>query len=118
MITKAQADRVGKEWIEAWNSHDLDRILSHYSEDVVMSSPHIAVIAGEPSGVLKGKRAVGDYWRQALSRIPDLHFELLATFAGADSVAIHYNGVSGPVIEVLFFDAGGLVERATAHYLP
>jgi len=118
VITKAQADRFGKEWIEAWNSHDLDRILSHYSEDFVMSSPHIAVIAGEPSGVLKGKRAVGDYWRRALSRFPDLRFELLATFAGADSVAIHYNGVRGPVIEVLFFDAGGLVKRAAAHYLP
>ena len=118
MITKAQADRFGKDWIEAWNSHDLDRVLSHYSEDFVMSSPHIAVIAGEPGGVLKGKRAVGDYWRLALSRFPDLHFELLATFAGADSVAIQYNGVRGPVIEVLFFDAGGLVERAAAHYLP
>jgi len=118
VITKAQADRFGKEWIEAWNSHDLDRILSHYSEDFVMSSPHIAVIAGEPSGVLKGKRAGGDYWRRALSRFPDLRFELLATFAGADSVAIHYNGVRGPVIEVLFFDAGGLVKRAAAHYLP
>lgn len=118
MITQAQADQFGKDWIEAWNSHDLDRILSHYSEDFVMSSPHIAAIAGEPSGVLKGKRAVGDYWKQALSRIPDLHFELLATFAGADSVAIHYNGARGPAIEVLFFDASGLVDRAAAHYLP
>jgi hypothetical protein len=55
VITKAQADRFGKDWIEAWNSHDLDSILSHYSEDFVMPSPHIAVIAGEPSGVLNGE---------------------------------------------------------------
>ena len=117
MITQAQADRFGKDWIEAWNSHDLDRILSHYSEDFLMSSPHIAVIAGEPSGVLKGKHAVGAYWKKSLSRMPDLHFELLATFAGADSVAIHYNGARGPAIEVLFFGASGRVERAAAHYL-
>ncbi|MBT9540148.1 hypothetical protein [Thiobacillus sp.] len=57
MITKAQADRFWKDGIEARNSHDLDRILSHCSEDFVMSSPHNAVIAGEPGGVLKGKRA-------------------------------------------------------------
>lgn len=118
MITHTQAERFGKDWIDAWNSHDLDRILSHYSADFVMASPHIAAIAGEPSGVLRGKRAVGDYWQQALSRFPDLHFELLATFAGADSVAIHYEGVRGPAIEVLFFDANGRVERAAAHYLP
>ena len=24
-----------KDWIEAWNSHDLERILSHYSKEVV-----------------------------------------------------------------------------------
>lgn len=118
MITKAHADKLGKDWIEAWNSHDLDRILSHYSEDFVMSSPHIAAIAGEPSGVLKGKRAVRDYWRQALSCFPDLHFELLATFAGSDSVAIQYNGVRGPVIEVLFLNPNRFIERAAAHYLP
>ena len=116
MITQAQADQFGRDWIEAWNSHDLDRILSHYSEDFVMASPHIAAIAGEPSGVLRGRRAVGDYWRAALARLPDLHFELLATFAGADSVAIHYNGVRGPAIEVLFLGADGRVERAAAHY--
>ena len=44
MITQAQADQFGKDWIEAWNSHDRDRILSPYSEDFVMSSPHIAAI--------------------------------------------------------------------------
>lgn len=50
MITKAQADRIGKEWIEAWNSHDLDRILSHYSEDFVMSSPHTREFLGQKPG--------------------------------------------------------------------
>ncbi|MEI8247817.1 MAG: hypothetical protein WCI51_18415 [Lentisphaerota bacterium] len=30
------------EWIAAWNSHDLNRVLSHYSEDFETSSPFIA----------------------------------------------------------------------------
>ncbi|MGH3529462.1 MAG: nuclear transport factor 2 family protein, partial [Pseudonocardiaceae bacterium] len=27
------------DWVEAWNSHDLDRILSHFTDDVVFTSP-------------------------------------------------------------------------------
>ena len=30
-----------KEWIDAWNSHDLDRILAHYAEDIEISTPMI-----------------------------------------------------------------------------
>ena len=57
MIEKGFAEKFALDWIESWNSHDLDRILSHYSDQFEMSSPKIIQIAGEPSGTLKGKRA-------------------------------------------------------------
>ena len=76
MIDKIFAEHFANEWIDSWNSHDLDRILSHYTDDFEMSSPLIVQITGESSGTLKGKQAVGDYWAKALARIPDLRFEL------------------------------------------
>lgn len=117
MISRAQADHFAHEWIKAWNSHDLERILSHYSDDFTMSSPRIAVVANEPSGVLHGKPAIAAYWAKALALAPDLRFKLLATYVGADSVALHYEGVRGPAVEVFFFNDAGLVTRAAAHYL-
>ncbi|MBK6659697.1 MAG: nuclear transport factor 2 family protein [Proteobacteria bacterium] len=117
MLSREHAEHFAKEWIAAWNSHDLERILSHYRDDFVMASPRIAVIAGEASGILQGKDAVGAYWAKALALMPDLHFTLLACFVGADSVALHYEGVRGPALEVFFFDDAGLVSRAAAHYL-
>lgn len=116
MLTREFAERFASEWIEAWNSHDLDRILSHYSEEFVMSSPRIAVVAGEPTGVLQGKRAIGAYWRRALELSPTLRFDLISTFVGADCVVLHYRGVRGAAAEVFFFDAAGLVVRAAANY--
>ncbi len=56
MISRDFADHFARDWIEAWNSHDLDRILAHYTEDFVMSSPYIAQVVGEPSGTLPGRR--------------------------------------------------------------
>src|SRR5579862_6706974 len=89
------ATEFAAEWIAAWNAHDLARVLSHYTEDFEMSSPKIVQIADEPSGRLVGKAAVGAYWATALSRIPDLHFELLAVMHGVDTVVLHYRGAGG-----------------------
>jgi hypothetical protein len=117
MLSREFAEGFAAEWIEAWNSHDLDRILSHYADDFVMSSPRIAVLAGEPSGTLQGRQAVGAYWKRALEQAPQLRFELLATFVGADSIVLHYQGARGPAAEVFFFGQDGRVTRAAAHYV-
>jgi len=116
MITREQADHFAKEWIDAWNSHDLSRILAHYCDDFSMASPRIAVIANEPTGILSGKNSVSAYWHKALALAPDLHFKLIGTFVGSNSVVIHYQGVRGPAMEVFFFNEAGLVQQAAAHY--
>lgn len=110
------ARHFAEDWIASWNAHDLERILSHYAGDFEMSSPVIVQIAGEPSGTLKGKDAVGAYWRKALSLIPDLHFELHEVLLGVGSVTIYYQGARGPAAEVFHFGADGKVLRAYAHY--
>lgn len=116
-ITDAFARHFAQQWIDAWNAHDLDRILSHYDDAFVMHSPMIARIAGEPSGCLHGKAAVRAYWAKALQLIPDLRFEFIAVLAGVDSVAIHYRGANGRgAVEVFRFGAGNRVNEAFAHY--
>ncbi len=116
MITREFTDRFAQEWIDAWNSHNLERVLSHYADDFEMSSPYIAQIAGEPSGILKGKPAVVAYWTQALERMSTLHFKLHSTLLGADSLVIYYRGARGMAAEVFFFGPNGLVVKASAHY--
>jgi ketosteroid isomerase-like protein len=116
MLTREFAQNFAKHWVEAWNGRDINTILSHYHDDFVMSSPKIATIAGEPSGVLHGKSAVAAYWTQALTLIPELKFVVMDVFVGADSLVLHYSSVNGPVAEVFFFDEKGLVIKASANY--
>jgi SnoaL-like domain len=116
-ITKEWAWGFAHDWIDAWNAHDLGRILSHYSDEFEMSSPFIRELAQEPSGMLKGKAQVGAYWRTALERLPDLHFELQDVFIGASSVTIFYKAVQGKIAaEVLLFNDEGQIYKALAHY--
>lgn len=117
MIEQDFALRFAQEWIAAWNSHDLERVLSHYSDDFEMNSPMIARIAGEPSGRLVGKQAVGAYWAKALTMLPDLRFEFVAVLGGVDSLVIQYYGAGGHLAaEVFQFGPDQKVIRAFAHY--
>lgn len=115
-MTPGFAERFAKEWVEAWNAHDLDRVLSHYEDDFEMSSPIIVSMVGEPSGTLRGKPAIRAYWAKALKLLPNLRFELLTALAGVNSVTVYYKGHRGLVAEVFHFGASGKVSKAYAHY--
>jgi len=116
-MEKAFAEHFAEDWIASWNAHDLDRILSHYADDFEMSSPVIVQVAGEPSGTLRGKTAVGAYWEKALGLIPDIQFELLTVLAGVNSVTLYYKGARGRLAaEVFHFGPDKKVVRAFAHY--
>jgi ketosteroid isomerase-like protein len=117
MMTREQAVRFAEEWVAAWNAHDLDRVLAHYTDDFEMTSPFIVRMLDEPTGTIVGKERVRVYWRRALERMPGLRFEVLDVFAGVDSVVIHYKAVLGlRACEVFQFDGHGKVRKATAHY--
>lgn len=117
MIDQAFAHIFANEWIEAWNSHDLERILAHYADDFEMNSPMIVRIVGEPSGTLRGREAVGAYWAKALQLLPELRFELIGVLAGVSSITLYYQGAQGrPAAEVFHFSPEGKVVRAFAHY--
>jgi len=116
MIDKEFAEHFARDWIDSWNSHDLNRILSHYADSFEMSSPVIVQITGEPSGMLKGKGAVRAYWAKALQLNPDLRFELLSTLIGVNSITLHYRSVRGSAAEVFHFGPDQKVVRAYAHY--
>ena len=117
MIDRAFAERFAAEWIAAWNSHDLERILAHYTDDFSFASPRILEVVGEPSGKLQGKAAIGAYWAKGLQAAPELHFELLTVLTGIESVTLYYKGRRGVLAaEVFYFDEAGKVCESAAHY--
>ena len=109
--------KFAESWIESWNSHDLDKILNHYSDDVEITTPMIKLAAGIDSGSLKGKENVREYWKKALKKIPDLQFELFDVTTGVNSIALYYKSVMNKkAIEVMFFDKKGKVTKMYAFY--
>ena len=117
MISHEQADRFATEWVDAWNAHDLDAIVAHYSEHVSFVSPFVAALTGEETARIEGRDALREYFRLGLAAFPELHFDLFTALPGASSVALHYRSVGGRLaIETMELDDAGLVIRAAAHY--
>jgi len=117
MIDGQWARAFAEEWIDAWNAHDLDRILSHYTDDFELTSPLIVERLGLPQGRLKGKEAIRAYWQPSVSLTPPLRFELIDVLAGTDAVTLYYRNVGRRVVaETLFFDEAGKATRAAVQW--
>ncbi|MFD8708518.1 nuclear transport factor 2 family protein [Kitasatospora sp. NPDC059648] len=112
------ATRFAREWAADWNSHDLERILAHYTEDIVFASPRIVDLVGDPTGEVRGKEALRVYWAKGLQHLPDLHFTVEDVRASVDTLVINYRNERGRgVAEVLTF-RDGLVCRGFGAYGP
>ena len=103
-------------WIAAWNHHDLDAVLAHFSEDFEFTSPNIRQIADVPAGRLIGKPSVRTYWQKALACLPDLRFELIDVMVGVDCLIILYKGHRGFSAEVFTFGDDGRAVHGQALY--
>jgi len=116
-MDRAHAETFVRHWLDAWNDHDLEQILSHFTEDVVFTSPVSAQLIEGSDGVLRGKAALRDYWAEGLRRIPDLRFEVIDTYVGVNTIVIHYRNQRGGLVnEVLSFE-GDLVVTGHGTYL-
>jgi ketosteroid isomerase-like protein len=117
MLTQEQAQQLASHWIAAWNSHDLDEILAHYAEDVVLVSPIAARLLDDPRGTVSGKAALRAYFKKGLEAYPNLKFELIDVLWGVQSVVFYYinqNGIkAGEVVEV---DLTEKITRVIANY--
>jgi hypothetical protein len=101
----------------AWNSHDLDAVMSHYAQEVVLTSPTAAKLLSDPSGIVTGKEAVRSYFERGLEAYPNLTFELLDVMWGVSSVVLYYVNQKGTKTgEFMEFDANQKVVRVVANY--
>src|SRR5215475_7469203 len=117
MLTKDEANSLAQHWIDAWNSHDLDAIMSHYSEVIVLVSPVAAKLLNDPTGTVRGKAALRAYFQKGLEFYPQLKFDLVDVMWGLSSLVLYYTNQnstkSGEFMEV---GKDGKITRVVANY--
>lgn len=116
-MNSADHKSFAREWAQAWNSHDLDRILSHYDDDVHLTSPRASAVLGINERSVRGKPALRDYFSRGLQLVPDLNFMLERVYSGVNSVVVEFRTSDGRKgAELMEFGESGRVRRVIAHY--
>ena len=102
MIINEKAEQFAEEWIKAWNNHDLNTILSHYSDQIEFYSPFIPLLKFNETGVITNKADLKRYFEIGLNAYPDLQFTLHNFFTGIDTVVLYYTSVNGRLAAEVF----------------
>jgi ketosteroid isomerase-like protein len=104
-MNRSEASEFAENWISAWNRKDVNAVLEHYVEDAIFVSPKAAIFVG--NSVLKGKKALSQYWQLAARKIEKIEFTLDHTV---------WNYASNEL--VIFYEANlnGVRSRACENY--
>lgn len=77
-------------WFEAFNTHNLEKLLSLYDEDAQHFSPKLKIRHPETKGLVTGKNALRTWWQDAFDRLPTLNYKVTSLTANDDRVFMEY----------------------------
>ena len=116
-MTRDEAWSLANDWVAAWNSHDLDAIMTHYEDTVELTSPAAAQLLGTSDGKVAGKANLRAYFQRGLEAYPELRFHLEDVLWGMNSVVLYYTNQKGThTAEFMELAADGKVARVVANY--
>ena len=116
-VDRDVAERIARDWLDAWNAHDARRVVAHFADDVSVASPLIELRYTGSGGRLQGRDAVLAYYEAGLELFPDLRFELVEVLRGVDEVTIVYRNHRGVLVaEALALGADGRVVAVRVGY--
>jgi ketosteroid isomerase-like protein len=119
-MSLSELQSIANQWFDAFNEHDLQKLLSLYDEDAKHYSPKLKVRHPESEGLIKGKNALRDWWQDAFNRLPTLHYELIRLTPYDNRVFMEYlRHVQGEddlyVGEMLEIENGKIVASSVSH---
>lgn len=111
---------IAHKWFDAFNSHNLEQLLSLYDNDAEHFSPKLKIKKPETNGLVKGQTALHNWWQEAFELLPTLHYKVTSLTANSDRVFMEYiRTVSGEedmlVAEVLEIKDGKIVFSRVYH---
>lgn len=81
---------IAHKWFEAFNNHNLEQLLSLYDDAAEHYSPKLKIKKPETSGLVKGKKALNDWWKEAFTNIPSLNYKVTSLTANENRVFMEY----------------------------
>lgn len=81
---------IARNWFEAFNEHNLEKLLLLYDEEAEHYSPKLKLRSPETNGLIKGKEALRKWWDDSFKRLPSLNYEVVKLTADTEQVFMEY----------------------------
>lgn len=81
---------IAKLWFKAFNERDLENLLSLYDDGAEHFSPKLKMREPETKGLIQGKDALRNWWKDCFERLPTLHYEVQKLTADSEQVFMEY----------------------------
>lgn len=119
-MTPENLQSIAFKWFDAFNTHNLEQLLSLYDDDAEHYSPKLKIRKPETQGMIIGKQALREWWQEAFNRLPSLNYKVTSLTANGDRVFMEYiRSVEGeenlPVAEVLIVKEGNIIASRVYH---
>jgi len=113
-------ESIALQWFEAFNTHNLEQLLSLYDAQAQHFSPKLKVRQPETDGLIQGKDALRAWWQDAFDRIPSLQYQVNTLTANDERVFMEYTRMAEGdpnmlVAEVLEIKNGKIVFSRVYH---
>ncbi|MBL7936242.1 MAG: nuclear transport factor 2 family protein [Bacteroidia bacterium] len=101
-MTQEIAHQFANDWLHAWNSHDINLIMEHYSEKIEFHSPLVSLLKFNDTGIITSKEELKKYFSIGLNNYPNLNFKLQNVFVGVDTLVIYYSSINNRLSAEVF----------------
>jgi ketosteroid isomerase-like protein len=111
---------VAQKWFDAFNEHNLEKLLALYHENARHYSPKLKIRQPETNGLVTGKAALRAWWQDSFDRLPTLSYTPTSFTANDERVFSEYirrvdNEPDMLVAEVLEIRDGVIVASRVYH---
>lgn len=112
---------IAQKWFEAFNEHDLEKLLRLYDADAKHYSPKLKLREPQTNGLVQGKDQLRKWWKDAFDRLPTLHYNVNTLTADTERVFMEYtrkvnNEEDMFVAEILEINADGLISASRVYH--
>ena len=77
-------------WFEAFNAHNLEKLLSLYDDEAQHYSPKLKIRHPETNGFISGKVALRAWWQNSFDSLPTLQYKVTSLTSNSDRVFMEY----------------------------
>ena len=113
-------EQIAREWLDAFNTKNLEKLLSLYDDNAQHFSPKLKIRQPETNGLIVGKNAMEIWWQEAFERLPSLKYQATSLTANQERIFMEYirkvdNEEDLLIAEVLEIKEGKIIGSRVYH---